>query len=472
METGLAYSRKSIKIPGLSEKDSVGYQQSYLDNYGQKNKINILKHYSDVGYSGITTKRPDFQKMLNDVKTMEIHTILFFSVDRMGREIGNNISVLLEIMQHVKRIIFVSENLSTDSFHFKPMFLLLSGMSEMIRENVLKTTALGRRKKILERKTFIGSVVPTGFTKEIGDVKNAKLIPATKLNTDDQAEINGLVIVQHIFYCFLMGVSLSKIAKSLNNHFGLTNKGCLWDYSSVRYILKNVVYTGKLKGKIDGYEFYFHEDANVEPLIDPLLFEFVQNIFRYNTTGRKKQVLNRLPNFNLCKNCLSMLCEINGKIRCHVCNQSVDAQVVENIIQDALQEILKDGFSSFKWDSELQNSLSIIEFKKTKILRKIMMLEEIKSRIDLKEDSNSKKNMLEANTTELMKYKNDLFFTDEIISNLNKTDPRDLQKKMAMELESYILKLPYLIVIDMFDCVIEIVFHDKSLLKGVSESKI
>lgn len=462
MKIGFAYSRKSIKIGNLSEEESIGYQQSFMENYGSKNDIIIKEHFSDVGYSGRNTNRPDLLEMLNKIKhSIEpIDFVLFYSIDRLGRELGNNINILMEILDKVPKVIFVVENLSSDSKFFKPMFLLFSGVSVTSWENLKRNIVNGKRAKVLQRKNFNGTIIPLGYTREKGEKKHARLIPATKFATENLSEQQGYLIVQHIFHCFLLGVSLKRIAQSINNHFGPSRKGRKWDYSSVRYILKNEIYTGTLKGVLNNNEYYFLENANVEPLIDPFLFEFIQQSLNNSTKGRKSEVLYRLSNFTLCKNCLTMLSVKKQKLQCTKCKIETDFDQVEAIIQRKLLIFLNNDFKE-NWKPIKLDIMNKFEIKKTNLTKAIIDLEKRKEKIYSMDDSVRQKRMLAANTEELMKLQKEYFKTELLFELALSLTQKDMQHYSKQSIRKFALKLPYLILID-FSCgTIDIVFHQK-----------
>ncbi|MBO8176038.1 MAG: recombinase family protein [Bacillus sp. (in: Bacteria)] len=83
--TAISYCRKSIKVKGLSVHESVHYQQSANQQYAELNRLEIVKEYSDVGYSGKDTNRPELQEMLNDLKSRAVvaDVLIVYSVDRL-----------------------------------------------------------------------------------------------------------------------------------------------------------------------------------------------------------------------------------------------------------------------------------------------------------------------------------------------------------------------------------------------------
>ncbi|MBH0169294.1 recombinase family protein [Fictibacillus sp. 18YEL24] len=84
MKKAIAYCRKSTINNRLTEEQGVLYQLKSIEQYAEYHQMNIVKTYSDVGYSGRNTERPELQEMLFDLKTMKIEAdvLLIYSVDR------------------------------------------------------------------------------------------------------------------------------------------------------------------------------------------------------------------------------------------------------------------------------------------------------------------------------------------------------------------------------------------------------
>ena len=86
-------NRQSIKItaiytridyPGNSE--CIQRQEQALRKYAEKMGLPNLAFYSDDGYNGAEPGRPDFQRLLNDIKQGKVENIVVHSLDRLYRD--------------------------------------------------------------------------------------------------------------------------------------------------------------------------------------------------------------------------------------------------------------------------------------------------------------------------------------------------------------------------------------------------
>ena len=454
----------------MSEEESVSYQKVTLEDYAARNGIKIVEYYTDVGYSGKNTERPGLQTMLQDLKQFDGHIdyILFYSIDRLGRDIQGNINSFMEMDEYVENIVFVSENISSDSSNFKTIFLLLTSIAQQSRENLLKATSSGRKNKIITRKSSISSRPPLGFTKEKGRKKSARLLPATIFNSDDEKERQGLIALQHIFHCFLLGFSLRGIADSLNKHFGLTRNNKEWDHSSVRYILKNVTYSGKLQGTLNKNNHYLIEDANIEVPIEPLLFDFIQQQLTNNSRGRKSKTLHRQTEYTICKKCQEVLIQDKEYLVCIHCSNKTLLQPIIYLLKQELSKIVDHPLDTTKWNEIRNGSLNKFMVKRKNLLREVLNLEKIKEKIEGLEPS-VRERMLEANSLEMNKIQRNYLFTDEVINFMSElSDTSTIQYAQETKLSSYLLKLPYLVLVDITNGEIDVFFHPNYFIKGVS----
>lgn len=81
-----AYLRLSFDDGDKSESNSIGNQRNIIKQYIKNNNLNVnVNYYIDDGYSGTTFERPDFKKMLKDIKDNKINCIIVKDLSRLGR---------------------------------------------------------------------------------------------------------------------------------------------------------------------------------------------------------------------------------------------------------------------------------------------------------------------------------------------------------------------------------------------------
>ena len=71
MQTGkitALYVRFSFDDGIDTESGSIEHQKALLKNYAESNGFTNLSYYADDGYTGTNFNRPNFQRMMNDIK--------------------------------------------------------------------------------------------------------------------------------------------------------------------------------------------------------------------------------------------------------------------------------------------------------------------------------------------------------------------------------------------------------------------
>ena len=84
MLTGAFYGRFSSK---MQNETSIEGQRVVVASYAQMNDIQIVEEYVDRAKSGKSDKRPNFKKMIDDIKNgvLDIDVVVVYKLDRFFR---------------------------------------------------------------------------------------------------------------------------------------------------------------------------------------------------------------------------------------------------------------------------------------------------------------------------------------------------------------------------------------------------
>lgn len=75
----LRLSKEDVDVVGseMLQSNSIENQKEYIEDYiHSKPEIEIVDFYIDDGYSGVNFDRPDFQRMLQDIKDKKINCVI------------------------------------------------------------------------------------------------------------------------------------------------------------------------------------------------------------------------------------------------------------------------------------------------------------------------------------------------------------------------------------------------------------
>ncbi len=190
--------------------------------------------YSDKGWSGKNLDRPEFQRLLADIKRGEIDKIVVYRLDRISRSL-NDFSNLMEVFKKYG-VEFAStvETFDTSTAIGRAMLGIIMVFAELERENILQRVRDNYYARG-EKGLYLGGVPVYGFDKipaKLDGIKTSVLIPNADMST-----------VEYIFSAYReSGCSLGDIVRTLNAQGVPSPAGALWDSSKVSRLLRSPVY--------------------------------------------------------------------------------------------------------------------------------------------------------------------------------------------------------------------------------------
>jgi len=296
------------------ESVSIENQKLMLVKHVEESGWELVEVYGDDGFSGTNQNRPDFQRMIADVKAGHINTILVKDLSRLGRnylEVGNLAEVFLP--EHGCELISLGEKLD-DMMVFRNWF-----NEQHSKATSIKVRA-GKRISAQSGK-FVGAYAPYGYIK---DPQNHHRLVIDK---------NAAPVVRRIFGMRLAGMGFRAIAAKLNedgvippreyyyqsrNSKNPLKSRRVWGENTVKDITKNESYIGNLvSGKSgtvsyknqklirkDGSDWIRVENTH-EPIVGKELWDKVQSYSRrsYNPRRRKDGERNLFTGLLYCADC-------------------------------------------------------------------------------------------------------------------------------------------------------------------------
>ena len=117
MQTGkitALYVRFSFDDGIDTESGSIEHQKALLKNYAESNGFTNLSYYADDGYTGTNFNRPNFQRMMNDIKNGLVGTVIVKDMSRLGRNylmVGQYVEI--DFPKYDVRFIAISDNVDS-----------------------------------------------------------------------------------------------------------------------------------------------------------------------------------------------------------------------------------------------------------------------------------------------------------------------------------------------------------------------
>ncbi|MBO5377516.1 MAG: recombinase family protein [Ruminiclostridium sp.] len=312
------YCRLSNDDDLQGESNSITNQKAILKKYADENNFGNTAFYVDDGFSGTNFNRPDFMRMMEDVKSGKISTIITKDLSRFGRDYlmtGQYIEMILP--DYDVRYIAINDNVDT----------LRSENEMMVFKNVFNDwyarDCSKKIKAVFKAKGQSGkpltTIPPYGYKKSEAD-KNVWEID------EEAAEV-----VRRIFQLCIDGYGPTQIARILTEDKVLTptayaelkksrNITCAkpyrWAQRTIADLLEKLEYVGhtvnfrtrkksyKCKKKIDNpkEEWAIFENTH-EAIISKEDFDLVQELRKNKRKLQHQEEVNPFSGMVYCADC-------------------------------------------------------------------------------------------------------------------------------------------------------------------------
>lgn len=265
LETGI-YVRVSTEEQA-KEGFSIRAQEQKLKDYARIKEWAIHKIYIDEGISGKNiTDRPQINQLIKDIKKRLIKNVLIFKIDRLTRNTSDLIYLINLFNEYNCAFNSLCESIDTQTPSGRMFIKIIGIFAEFERENIVERTKLGFERKVKEGYSLCTRTASYGYTRNIGD----------KIQKINEKEA---VIVREVFDMFVHhGKSFLDIAKNLNERNIPTKENSVWIARSIRNMLTNCNYIGKVRYATKDEERNFEVQGNHEPIISNELYEEAQEL--------------------------------------------------------------------------------------------------------------------------------------------------------------------------------------------------
>lgn len=328
------YARISVETERKRETDTIGNQLQLLKDYvSEHSDLSVFDIYSDDDISGTDFIRPEFSRMMNDLRDGKIDCIIVKDLSRLGRnylESGEYIEMVFPFFQC--RFISITDRFDT-KFQQADISVQLKNLANEMYAKDISRKICSAMKTIQEQGKFAGSRAPYGYLLDPQDKHH--------LIIDEETA----PVVKELFELLAEGNTIHYVATTMNSR-GVPSPGRLlyergivkadrfknsqWYMQTVRRILTDEIYLGwMVSGKFrssyhstgkKGSEPVPREEWTItkgthEPIVTETLFNEVQKYFE-----RMKQEYGQAAVYN-CKSKQASI--FKGHLRCGECGQAM-----------------------------------------------------------------------------------------------------------------------------------------------------
>ena len=374
----LRKSREDIEAEKYGEGETLARHEKILTTLAEKRNLRISKIYREVVSGETISERKEMQKLLKDVENEKWTGVLVVEVERLARgDTSDQGRVLKAFKYSHTKIITPVKTYDPDNEFDEEYFEFGLFMSRREYKTINRRLQRGREVSVSEGK-YVGNIAPFGYNRvKLKDSKGYSLA----VNESEAP------IVKEIFRLYAFeNNTINSVVKQLNNMNLKPRISNEWSISSVKDILSNPTYIGKIvwnrrkqKKKTKNGHIYISRPRNQdyliydglhEPIIDTKTWEIVQEKRKQNTPKVKHNniIQNPLVGLIFCEKCgkpmqrrpykkaprpATLMCS-NSKCD----NISSKLYIVENKIIEALRIWLKNYEVDFKvkYDSTTDNN--------------------------------------------------------------------------------------------------------------------
>ncbi len=235
---------------------SLPEQKERLEAMCKYKGYEIYDYYEDAGISAKTgNKRPEFDRMLEDIKAKKINTIVTLKLDRLTRSVYDWENIMKFLEEHNAYLDCANDEINTTNANGKLVSRLLMSVSQNEIERTSERTKVGLAGAI--KNGNIPNQTPLGFKRD-----GKKLVP-NPLTKD---------IIVRMYQLYFEGNSYQKIANIFNEE-NVANKK--WRDNTILEMIENPLYKGDfIHGKKTNNPIYY--ENVVEPIVSKEMWESCQ----------------------------------------------------------------------------------------------------------------------------------------------------------------------------------------------------
>lgn len=297
------YARISVDSERKRESDTIGTQIRLLRDFAaQHAEIQVYDIYADNNISGTDFIRPEFSRMMNDIRAGKVNCVIVKDLSRLGRNMLESGDYIEQVFpQYRIRFIAVTDSFDTLTDNPDISVQIRNFANELYAKDISrKICSVKQSQQAAGKRT--GSSAPYGYATDPNDKGHLIINPETA------------PIVAEIFRLFAEGNTMLFIAKTLNEqkvpspgkYLYMTGqrkseecKNSIWYMGTIKRILENQVYVGRIVSGKSRCQFYatgsktmktvpkeqwLTSDGMHEPIIASSLFEEVQKLL-----GKRKE---------------------------------------------------------------------------------------------------------------------------------------------------------------------------------------
>lgn len=195
--------------------------------------------YEDEGFSGGNINRPEFKKLMNDIKHKKIDLLICYRLDRISRNVSDFSSVLEVLQEYKVDFISIKEQFDTSSPMGRAMIYIASVFSQLERETIAERVK-DNMLEMAKNGKWTGGKIPLGFkSKKVSYIDDTG---KKRYKTSLEHDTKDLEFVRFLYEKYLELGSLHKLEVYTHQNNIRSCSGRLFEKSTLKIILQNTIY--------------------------------------------------------------------------------------------------------------------------------------------------------------------------------------------------------------------------------------
>ena len=358
------YCRVST-IEQAEEGYSIDEQNVKIREYCEREGHEIYNLYEDRGISGKNiTNRPGIKQLLEDATKNKFDLVVVWKLNRISRKLLDILNIVDLLNKHNIAFRSLTENFETETPSGKLQLNIMGAIGEFERETIAENVKMGLLARAREGRWNGGVVLGYDLVELPNEGKKRK---NTRLEINEK-EANT---VRRIFELYSQGHGYKAVVNRINKEGHKTKRNGEFAVSTVKEILQNPVYIGKIRYNVrQDWSKKRRNNINANPILSDGIHEPIVDVETWN----KVQVIlkERSKKHNKVYDCEFPL---TGILKCPVCGAGMTISRSTSKRKDGTRRV-NEYYSCGNWKNKgtaVCNSNSIrVEVADEYVLNKIM----------------------------------------------------------------------------------------------------
>ncbi|MDT8901883.1 recombinase family protein [Anaeroselena agilis] len=307
----LRKSREDREAEARGEKETLEKHRKTLYKLAKDYNVNITGVFPEVESGEFIIHRPEMVKLLREISEGKWRSVWVMEIDRLGRGDMEDQGYIQKTFKQSGTLIVTPRKIYDLNDEMDEEYTEFEQFMARKEFKIINRRLQRGRKEAASEGFYLGARPPYGYNVE-KTTKGRILVPHP-----EQAPV-----VKLIFDLYVSGMGGHKIAAELNRLGHSTYSGKPWESSSVLFVIKNEVYSGRIqwrkkeeKKSLDPgkkqtvrtrpRQEWIDVQGRHEPLVAPETFAKAQEILRgrYHVPYQLNGLVNPLAGFIRCDMC-------------------------------------------------------------------------------------------------------------------------------------------------------------------------